>query len=147
VIQRLTKMQEEESGFTLVELLVVIVILGILAAIVVFAVGGIQDKGTNAANQTDVSVIQAGEEAYYAKNTSYATIQQLEGGGFLRTASTKSYVCLEVTPTANADYFVVTGAPTGAASPNPTCVTQAAAQVPAKVVGTWTASTGSTTYP
>ena len=41
--------QDDEAGFTLVELLVVIAILGILAAVVVFAVGGITDKGQGSA--------------------------------------------------------------------------------------------------
>ena len=39
------KKRAGEGGFTLIELLIVIVILGILAAIVVFAVGGITDRG------------------------------------------------------------------------------------------------------
>ena len=41
------KKRAGEGGFTLIELLIVIVILGILAAIVVFAVGGITDRGTS----------------------------------------------------------------------------------------------------
>ena len=35
----------QDKGFTLVELLIVIVILGILATVTVFAVRGITDKG------------------------------------------------------------------------------------------------------
>ena len=54
-------------GFTLIELMIVIVILGILAGIVLFAVGGITDRGTTAACKTDLSTIQTGVEAYYAK--------------------------------------------------------------------------------
>jgi general secretion pathway protein G len=65
------KRAREEGGFTLIELMIVIVILGILAGIVLFAVGGITDRGTTAACKTDLSTIQTGVEAYYAKNGSY----------------------------------------------------------------------------
>jgi prepilin-type N-terminal cleavage/methylation domain-containing protein len=57
------------EGFTLIELLIVIVILGILAAIVVFAVGGITDKGTNSACASDYKTVQTAEEAYFAQPT------------------------------------------------------------------------------
>jgi prepilin-type N-terminal cleavage/methylation domain-containing protein len=70
-MQRMIKRAREEGGFTLIELMIVIVILGILAGIVLFAVGGITDRGTTAACKTDLSTIQTGVEAYYAKNGSY----------------------------------------------------------------------------
>ena len=60
------------KGFTLIELLVVIVILGILAAVVVFAVGGIQDRGQKSACQTEARTVRTAQEAYYAQNGSYA---------------------------------------------------------------------------
>ncbi|HEX4365118.1 MAG TPA: prepilin-type N-terminal cleavage/methylation domain-containing protein [Solirubrobacteraceae bacterium] len=63
-----------ESGFTLIELLVVITILGILAAIVVFAVKGIGDKGKSSAVATDARVLRTAEESYCAKNGKYADI-------------------------------------------------------------------------
>jgi prepilin-type N-terminal cleavage/methylation domain-containing protein len=43
---------KQDKGFTLVELLIVIVILGILATVTVFAVRGITDRGqTNACSR------------------------------------------------------------------------------------------------
>jgi general secretion pathway protein G len=53
-----------ERGFTLVELLVVIVILGILAAVVVFAVGGTEDDARVKACLTERSTVEAAIEAY-----------------------------------------------------------------------------------
>jgi general secretion pathway protein G len=61
-----------ESGFTLVELLVVIVILGVLAAVAVFAVGGIASNSKKSACKADVSVVQAASDAYYAQNNAFA---------------------------------------------------------------------------
>jgi len=70
-MQKLLQKARTDEGFTLIELMIVIVILGVLAGIVVFAVGGITDRGTSAACKTDVSTVSTAVEAYYAKKGSY----------------------------------------------------------------------------
>lgn len=65
------RVRSGEGGFTLIELLIVIVILGILAAIVVFAVGGVTDRGTQSACKAERKTLETAIEAYYAKNTAY----------------------------------------------------------------------------
>ncbi|MFQ6144214.1 type IV pilin protein [Streptomyces seoulensis] len=87
-LHRRTRARSEtaEAGFTLIELLVVIVILGVLAAIVVFSVRGINDKGQGAACKTDKSTIDTAEEAYFATNGKYGTMDQLKEG-FLSSPS------------------------------------------------------------
>src|SRR5215207_4029705 len=72
-----------ERGFTLIELLVVIIILGILAAVVVFAVQGVGDKGKRSAVAIDERTIRTAEEAYCARNGTYASGADLVQGGFL----------------------------------------------------------------
>jgi general secretion pathway protein G len=63
---RAAQRRKGEEGFTLIELLVVIVILAILAAIVVFAVGGVTNRGQNSACTADANTIRTAEEAFYA---------------------------------------------------------------------------------
>ena len=63
--------RDEESGFTLIELMIVIVILGVLAGIVIFAVGGITDNGNVAACKSDVKTVAVAVEAYKAKNGNF----------------------------------------------------------------------------
>jgi prepilin-type N-terminal cleavage/methylation domain-containing protein len=64
--------KDRQDGFTLIELLIVIVILGVLAGIVVFAVGGITDRGKTSACSTEKKTLQTAEEANFAQNGAYA---------------------------------------------------------------------------
>jgi len=87
MMQHLGKKRGEE-GFTLIELLVVIVILGILAAVVVFAVGGICNKGQQKACDTDKKTIQTAEEAYFAQHSTYTDTGGLTGAKLLADTPT-----------------------------------------------------------
>ncbi len=82
------------AGFTLIELLVVIVILGILAAVVVFAVSGTGDRGTQAAYTTDLETIRTAQEAFCAKNGRYGTEEELVQQRFLSEESSLNDVTL-----------------------------------------------------
>ena len=57
-----------EQGFTLVELLIVVVILGILAGIVVFAVGNLTDNAGANACKTEANTYATAFQAYKAQN-------------------------------------------------------------------------------
>lgn len=57
-----------DEGFTLVELLVIIVVLGILAAVVVFAVSGITNKGAVAACQADGATVETAIASFIQQN-------------------------------------------------------------------------------
>jgi prepilin-type N-terminal cleavage/methylation domain-containing protein len=71
VLQRLRALRKNESGFTLTELLIVIVILGILTGVVIIAVGAFQDRGESAACRADKKTVETAVEAYRAKNSGY----------------------------------------------------------------------------
>ncbi len=58
--------KKQDKGFTLVELLIVIVILGILATVTVFAVQGITTRGKETACRADHKTLQTAIEANMA---------------------------------------------------------------------------------
>jgi len=67
----------KQSGFTIVELLIVIVVIGILAALVITTYTGIQAKGRNANRQSDLNSIQTHLEAYFAQNGHYPSLADM----------------------------------------------------------------------
>lgn len=66
-----TKFENKDKGFTLVELLIVIVILGILATVTVFAVRGITDKAEENTCANDLATIETAIESYFAIENTY----------------------------------------------------------------------------
>ena len=79
---------QQDKGFTLVELLIVIVILGILATVTVFAVTGITTRGKDSACKADIKTIQVAEEANQANAGKYDTLAVLKANGLLHTVPT-----------------------------------------------------------
>ena len=68
--------RDKESGFTLVELMVVIVILGILATIVAINVIPFGDRARTTRAKSDIASIEAALDAYKLQNDQYPTTQQ-----------------------------------------------------------------------
>ncbi len=64
----------KNRGFTIVELLIVIVVIGILATLVITTYNGIQEKARNTKRETDVNALQGQIEAYEAQNGNYPSI-------------------------------------------------------------------------
>ena len=64
-------MKQRHGGFTIVELLIVIVVIAILAAITIIAFNGVKDRARWSKIGTDISSIRKGIEAYNSANGSY----------------------------------------------------------------------------
>ena len=68
----LRKFRKNSKGFTLIELMIVIAIIGILAAIAIPQFTSYRQRGYNASMQSDIRNAATADEAFYSDSLSYA---------------------------------------------------------------------------
>ena len=78
-------LKKRNQGFTIVELLIVIVVIGILAALVITTYAGIQSKARNGKRSTDVQSLQTQIEAFYSQNGYYPSNTDLNSASWRAT--------------------------------------------------------------
>ncbi|ATW23991.1 competence type IV pilus major pilin ComGC [Candidatus Formimonas warabiya] len=71
MLQKIRKMIQNEKGFTLIELMVVVVILGILAAIAIPRFTDKSAQAEKAREAADIKIIQNAVDLYYFDNKAY----------------------------------------------------------------------------
>src|SRR5438270_13715004 len=76
-------LKKRDQGFTIVELLIVIVVIGILALLVITTYSGIQQKARNSKRQTDVQAIQTHLEAFYSQNGYYPSLTDMNSSSWV----------------------------------------------------------------
>jgi len=78
-------LKQRNKGFTIVELLIVIVVIGILALLVITTYSGIQAKARNSKRQTDIASLQTQLEAFFSQSGYYPSLTNLNDSAWLGT--------------------------------------------------------------
>jgi len=74
-----------QKGFTIVELLIVIVVIGILAAIVIVAFNGVQQRARDAERTSEIKTIQKKLEVFKAENGYYPSAYNMRTAAWRQT--------------------------------------------------------------
>jgi len=99
LLRRIIKDLGKRKGFTFVEVLVVLTIIGLLSSIIFVGLGGFRARGRDTRRLADLKSIQGGLELFYSKNHVYP-----QALGDLLTANI-GVTKLPVDPSNNAAYF------------------------------------------
>lgn len=78
-------LNRKNQGFTIVELLIVIIVIGILAGLVYTTFSGIQAKARDTERKTDVNSVHSQLESYFAQNGKYPTLANVNDSTFRTT--------------------------------------------------------------
>ena len=82
ILDRVTK-SSNQKGFTLIELMIVIAIIGVLAAIAIPQFSSYRKRSFNSAAEADLRNAATAQEAYYLDNSIYAqTFANIIGGSY-----------------------------------------------------------------
>lgn len=85
MLKKLRKMLKKQEGFTLVELMIVVVILGILAGIGVQQYANVQTRAKGAAHNANLRIISSAANMYVMlEDEALTNIDQLKTKGYLQ---------------------------------------------------------------
>jgi len=115
----MTSLKHRQNGFTIIELLIVVIVIGILATLVFTTFSGVERNNRNKDRETDIKDLLSQVEFYYGQNNKYPTLANLNDATW-RTANLKGFdtetlkdpsgseSILVSNPTAGAYSYVVT---------------------------------------
>ena len=104
-------MHQNNNGFTLIEVMIVVVIIGILAAIAYPSYDEYVKRGNRAEGQALLTDAAARQEKFYSQNFKYTTaIADLYGGATSKTSETKKYT-LALSSVNNDGGYTLTASP------------------------------------
>jgi prepilin-type N-terminal cleavage/methylation domain-containing protein len=92
-------MMKNAKGFTIVELLIVIVVIGVLAAITIVAYNGIQSRAKSSAAFSLAQNVRKAAELNLADSGTYPTITQMTSSSALAKFDANSFTVSAATPT------------------------------------------------
>lgn len=79
----MVSLKNRSKGFTIVELLIVIVVIAILATLVIVTFTGIQQKARDSQRQTDINAVDTHVEGFYASYGFYPTWKDMTTASFV----------------------------------------------------------------
>lgn len=91
---------KKQDGFTFLELIIVLVVIGVLSAIVISTYSGIQAKSRNTKRQSDIQSIQTNLEAFYSQNGYYPSLTNINNSTWRQKNMTKLETQTMIDPSA-----------------------------------------------